>query len=524
MSRTPTPEQQACIDALVSGVPKLQIRACAGSGKTSTLQMCAVAKEVPSLYLAFNKKTADEGTEKFPKHVTCRTTHSMAYAAFGAKLRNKLSRPYGKYVNVAGTGSEIARYFSINSFENGVGISIPSGLIGICVRETVARFEQSADEKIGKHHVYLGEIRDKLSGESDAANVSYLKDQIFKYAQRLWKERIDVNSVALATHDTYLKLYQLSKPNLSQYDVLYVDEFQDTTPCVMDIVMQQEGRCQLVMVGDARQAIYEWRGAVNAMELVQCETKLLSKSWRYGNAVADLATLVLERDMVITGNENINSVVGLEDVVDRSKPYTRLFRTNSALLSAAIGEISKGTEVAIEIDVRDFVKLLQSAEALYRGNLKDVKHDKLLPYSVWYEAVAEGKNDAELGRVTKIVADGLSAQWIPILENFKNSTKPHVTFTTAHKSKGREFDQVIVESDFKSCYNDKGEWIGLAVAEQNLLYVALTRAILALEYNETTAQYVNRYRKTNKKVEEEFHHEVTDVIKELERDMQPWLD
>ena len=68
--RTPTPQQQTCIAAAVDASIRLvKIEACAGAGKTSTLQMMADALPVPSLYLAFNKKTADEGAERFPKHV-----------------------------------------------------------------------------------------------------------------------------------------------------------------------------------------------------------------------------------------------------------------------------------------------------------------------------------------------------------------------------------------------------------------------------------------------------------------------
>jgi hypothetical protein len=56
--------------------------------------------------------------------------------------------------------------------------------------------------------------------------------------------------------------------------VLYVDEFQDTTPCVLDIVMNQHSNgMKVVMVGDARQAIYGWRGAVNAMKMVDAPTR-----------------------------------------------------------------------------------------------------------------------------------------------------------------------------------------------------------------------------------------------------------
>lgn len=455
---------------------------------TSTLVLMAEAVRKPSLYLAFNKATADEGTRKFPTHVRCSTTHSRAYAAFGSKLRDKLSRPKGKYKNVAGTGSEIARYYGIESFEDSSGTVVPSGFIGILVKETVARFEQSAEEVLSPQMVPTYELRRKLN--DNAVYVATIVQQVFKAAQKLWEERISPTSPVLATHDTYLKLFQLSKPVFSGVQVLYVDEFQDTTPCVLDIAMNQRQHMQVVMVGDARQAIYGWRGAVNAMEMVRCKTLSLTKSFRYGQTVADVATAVLERDMVISGNEALTTIAGFYGVVDRSQPYTRLFRTNAALLGAAVEEIAAGTKVAIEIDVKDFVKLLESALALHAGDMKNVKHEKLSPFTSFYEMVAESTTDAELGRLVKVVSEGVALQWLSVLQSHVNADYPHVTFTTAHKSKGREWEQVIVEDDFKSCRDEDGAWIGLQVEEQNLLYVAVTRAQGALEYNFTTAQYM----------------------------------
>lgn len=504
MSRTPTPEQASCIAAAVNkAIAMLQIRACAGSGKTSTLGMMAEANEVPSLYLAFNKVTATEAAAKFPDHVTCRTTHSMAYSAFGGKLREKLSRPSGKYVNVAGTGNEIARFYHIESYENAQGDKITANFIGLLVRDTVARFEQSADAEVADSHIPTYELKLKL--HDNPGNIAFVKGQVLKYARQLWSERSNVSSPVLATHDTYLKLYQLSKPVFRGFEVVYVDEFQDTTPCVLDIIMNQKDHMKVIMVGDARQAIYGWRGAVNAMELVQCDTQYLTKSFRYGQAVADVATAVLERDMVITGNDSIKSKIQHSLLVDPtcettyldpSKPYTRLFRTNACLLAEAVMAIQTGMEVALEIDIRDFVKFLQSANALYRGIAKDVKHDKVVPYLDWNEFIEDGaKNDPEINRVARVIKEGLAEDWIELLENFRNSKTPHVIFTTAHKSKGREFKQVRLESDFKSCYNEDGDWIGLSTEEQNLLYVAVTRAIDVLEINQTVYEYLKHDKK-----------------------------
>jgi hypothetical protein len=490
MSRTPTPQQTAVIDA-VKKHKMVKVEACAGGGKTSTLQMTAEAVPDPSLYLAFNKVTAVEAAQKFPGHVTCKTTHAMAYASYGRMLANKMSRPKGKYVNVAGTSSEVARFFYIDPIAFDEDTMVSSNFLGLLVRKTVALFEQSADTAIKKHHVPTKELKEKL--HDNATNIGIVVDRVLKYADKLWDARTDSNSVVQATHDTYLKLYQLSKPVFNGYSVLYVDEFQDTTPCVLDIVLNQKKHMKIVMVGDAKQAIYGWRGAVNAMELVKCESRGLTKSFRYGQAIADVATTVLERAMVIQGNDAINSVVGLDKVVDKTQPYTRLFRTNAALLSAAVEEIQKGKhKVSIEIDVKDFVKFLQSAVALYQGDKKNVKHDGIIPYNDWDELLEESSHDASLGRVAKVVKEGQAARWINILETHYNPENPHIRFITAHKSKGREFDQVIVESDFKSPFNDDGDWVGLSTEEQCLLYVTLTRAILRLEYNQTTQDYLNR--------------------------------
>ena len=69
----------------------LVVKSGAGTGKTSTL--VEYAKENPNssmLFLAFNKAIRDDAASKFPSNVQCRTTHSIAYAKYGAGLRHKL--------------------------------------------------------------------------------------------------------------------------------------------------------------------------------------------------------------------------------------------------------------------------------------------------------------------------------------------------------------------------------------------------------------------------------------------------
>lgn len=57
------------------------------------------------------------------------------------------------------------------------------------------------------------------------------------------------------THAGYLKLFQLSRPCLSRtYDVIMLDEAQDSNPCIASIVLR-ETACARILVGDSHQVI-----------------------------------------------------------------------------------------------------------------------------------------------------------------------------------------------------------------------------------------------------------------------------
>lgn len=483
----PTEQQLNCIAAAVQHMI-VKIEAGAGSGKTSTLKLVSGELSVPSLYVAFNKVTATEASEKFPKHVTCKTTHSIAYARYGVRIKEKLSRPRGGYVNVAFTGTEIARFYKVGSIIDDMGFIVTTdNAVGLFVRLTVERFEQSADATIMERHLPKADMEKTIKADPQAG--AY----VLRLAQRLWDDRIDPKSPVLASHDTYLKQFQMSKPNLG-YKVVYLDEAQDSTPCVLDIVMTQaEHGAKIVLVGDRYQAIYGWRGAINAMNRIEGHSTLLSKSFRFGQGVADVATAVLQGKMKLTGREDLPSIIGGAGTVDRTKPYMNLFRTNSGLLYAAVAAISQGEDIRLEIDVKDFIRLLQSAFALSIKDMRNVKHENILPYPTWEEYKEEAqKVTGEMKRIVNIIEGGDYGRFCRVLENYQNPPNARIIYTTAHKAKGREHDQVVLADDFPSHY-DGGDWIGLNEMEQNLLYVAATRSMRVMEINDSVREAIDYY-------------------------------
>lgn len=488
----PTEEQVLAKDMVLKEMVS-KINAIAGAGKTSSLAYIADNLVVPSLYLAFNKAMADEAKGKFPDHVECLTTHALAYRVFGKTLQHKLKRPVGRYVNVAMTGAEIARYYSLPDFVLSDTKYISKALIGLIIKDTVTRFEHSnkdtiSKESIPKHHI--DKLEDKYRVLLDKNKFSKL---IVRFAKSLWEERIDPYSEVCCSHDTYLKLYVLSKPDLSHFDVIYGDEWQDTNSVVFQLLNMQDTK--IVVCGDARQAIYGWRGATNALKLMSCPETQLTKSFRYGKQSAELATMILGNKVKVEGFEHLDTKVGL-DVVDTDKPYTILFRTNAELLFTGLKLISKKESVNISIDVQDFVKILQSAQELYNNNLKGVKHETIVPFNTWDELLDESKYDRDLSRVASLVEGGEVERVIALLHTHKNSADAKVNLITSFRAKGLEFEQVILADDFPSNYNSKGEYIGLSEEEENVLYVAVTRAVCALNINTTCQEFYDINKET----------------------------
>lgn len=467
-----TEEQIKCIEACRKH-KKVKINARAGAAKTTTLCMIAEDNPVKSLMLVFNKAAKEDAEDRVPSHVEVRTVHSLAYKHVGYKYRSKLSRPKGKYLNVAQSGAEVAEFFNIDPIK-GTHKELKSSHIGVLVKRIVDRFEQSSLDGISGYLYCVNDI-----AQDFGVDVDKLTATLYTYAQKLWEKRSDLSSRVMATHDTYMKLFQLSKPKLD-YDIVYIDEGQDVSECMLDIIMNQDNK--VVLVGDSHQKIYGWRGAVDAMKLLDWHEVELTNSFRFGKSVAKLSTSIIGKQVKSMSSED--TLVG-ECVVDRTKPYTRIYRTNAQLISDAVNDILKGVTVKLEVDTYEFIRLLQSGIELFNGNISKVKHEDLVGFSSWDDLLNEAEHDPQLSRLSKLIESRACFKILKALRGHNNAQKdPHVTYVTAHKSKGREWDQVIVADDFVF---EGEEGLSTNDSEEltNLIYVAVTRAKKALEISNT---------------------------------------
>lgn len=483
VKHTPTLEQQACIEAFLTG-DGMKVNAFAGSGKTSTLKMMARERVSPGMYLCFNKAIATESAKSFPETVACRTTHSVAYRSTINTYRTNQQK-MGNSLRVRDT----VDFLKLKPFPIfGATDALAASTMAYAVNQAIRRFCQSdAREFERKHFEVLPKFKTLPDDEFDI-----LRRRVLSYATDLWQMAVDPKSNVPLGHDGYVKVWQLGDPVIDTCFIL-VDEAQDTNPVMLDVLRRQEA--QVVYVGDRHQQIYEWRGAVNAMEVaVTKHTVNLTKSFRFGQAIADFASDILatigetER---ITGNERVVSSLS------RDGQSTMICRTNGQILDTLLSIAAEKSRLAAHVvgGVDELINCLEGVERL-KGNFTS-SYSQFIGFKDWDEFVtySQKSGDAEAEKIVKLCDKYPISELKSVLRNISPSeSNADIVLTTAHKSKGREWSGVELAEDFR-VQPEKDEATGEYKhngPETRLFYVAATRAVNVLK---PTAWSLEAYRK-----------------------------
>uniref|UniRef100_A0A8B9IR03 F-box DNA helicase 1 n=1 Tax=Anser cygnoides TaxID=8845 RepID=A0A8B9IR03_ANSCY len=442
-----THEQQRILNHKIERGQVVKIMAFAGTGKTSTLAKYAEKfADLNFLYVSFSKAVVERGKSVFPRNVTCRTFHSLAFGSVG-------------------------KYYNEKDEE-------------ICEEHTPIWFINTHGEKT------------LVSPEEKKINVEEAKE--------IWRNMKDLNGDVekkyKITCDGYLKLWQLSKPRLSGYDAVFVDEAQDCTPAIVDIVLSQT--CGIILVGDPHQQIYSFRGAVNTLYTVpHTHIYYLTQSFRFGPEIAYVGATVLDvcksvRNKTLVGGNQEGDVRGSVE-----GKITILSRSNFNVFEDAVRLTGRQGRIKIRVigglacfglsRIYDIWKLSQPADKRKEANL--VINDPFIRR--WEETdgfiglkeYATRIDDKEL-QVKIAIVEKYKERMPELVQKIESS---HVSrealadyiIGTVHKAKGLEFDTVLVADDFVGLLNavrdDRipNSLIGMYPEDEwNLLYVAVTRA------------------------------------------------
>jgi len=474
-----TDEQLPAINSLARLV---RLIAFAGTGKTTTLVGYSNARpDKRILYICYNKSVELEAKRKFPPHVTCKTSHGLAYQAVGAKYQHKLTD-------------------NLRLTDVGRAIGSQNWDMVRAVLDTLNGFLCSADRKVLLSHVPAERMENERMRQAAA--------RIVDTAQRLWDRMSDPNdSEVETTHDGYLKAWSLSRPDLTRrFDIILVDEAQDANPLLAGLVADQAAHGMGVVVcGDGHQMLYRFRGAVDALEadwLREAETHYLTKSFRFGSAVATVANMILH----FKGETLPLQGLGQNTRVGKKLPAgiehrTVLCRTVVGVIEVAL-TAQANKEKIYWVGGIDAYKL-QDIEDVHSlaNNRKDlIKNRKLLKEFqdyAHYQYVAAESKDGEMQRTMKLVDDYRSC--LPQLfaklraSAVRDELQASITVSTAHKSKGLEWDYVVLYEDFQFEPFSVENTYERFVDEMNLLYVAATRAMKMLAINGVVLEIMQEY-------------------------------
>jgi hypothetical protein len=457
----PTAQQQDAVDAFMSG-GSLKISAFAGAGKTSTLKLMARAREGRGLYLAFNSRTAEEASGDFPADVDCRTTHSFARRAVQSRYRFPNQQMFGKI-----GAMQLASVMNLQPLKLDNVVTLTPPQQAFLFLATVRKFCQSSDGAIAATHVLTTPRLLGLKPETQASVRSWVESE----AQTLWGRMANAADEMPLGHDGYLKLWALDHPILD-YEYVLLDEAQDTNPVVLSVLKEQN--TQMVYVGDRHQQIYEWRGAINAMEEIETERETaLTQSFRFGPAIASAATAVLRalgEARSVEGNTQRESRISAAGTADAI-----LARTNAAVIKETLAAIDAGKRPLIVGGTKELKRLVGDVFQLMRG--EPGSHPDFFGFKNWDEVVAFAETDEgeSLRPFVMLVQanNGPGKLYAAINGSETDPEKANLSISTAHKAKGSEWDTVELANDFSASLSEDQP---IPISEARLFYVAMTRA------------------------------------------------
>lgn len=498
-------QQSAVIDWTIRGYGSALVRARAGTGKTFLLLACLPHMRGSIGVGAFNNKIAKEIAHKVNDrglNADVKTFHAYGFGAW---------RKVAPNVKIEGRGSKNAGYFKIDRVlqdspveehlipfvKKAVSYAKQRGIGIFCSIDEVQEWEAIVD------HFDLGDLFEGEDREYDA----FIKDGIeaaircLKVGNSIGKDIVDF--------DDMLYLPLLGNVRFWQYDWLLIDEAQDTNPVRREMakrLLKRGGRA--IFVGDDRQAIYGFTGADNdALDIIKKEFRTqefpLTVTYRCAKAVVNEAQRLVPDYLAADQNAQgeVNTIkeheldfAGLlptDAIICRNtKP---LVTTAFALIRAGIACHVEGRDIGAGIltlasrwkSVKNLNKLSERlATYLEVETAKLIKKDKESAIGPLEDKVETLQALIKFVGIDKTVDDLRERIESMFADTPEGCEANRVTLLTAHRSKGLEYKRVFLwgANKFMPSSYAKREW--QIAQEENLEYVAITRAIETLTFVE----------------------------------------
>ena len=477
------------------------VEALSGTGKTTTIKEFIKTRNPESriLYLAFNKSVQKEAELKFEDidnvYIHVKTVHALAYKEIIIKKGYELGE-----LNI----EDVMMKYNI-SYE-----------LAVHIVNYVTLYSRVSEIKVNNVN-YKSTIGNSIALQLYEEN----EDKIVLITRMIIKDMY--NKAIPVNHDYYLKLYYMSKPRLDKiYDYICLDEAQDSSDITIEIFKDQ--KCKKVMVGDKHQQIYSWRNAINAMDKVNFKKFKLTESFRFNKNIAEKANQVISWKEKILFDKTVKdfNIIGSGNTKE-IKTYGVIGRTNLSIIKYAIENViinKNYKKIYFEggftgYSVTSMYTPIKDIENIHKGRYNKIKTSYLKDI----KSIGELENfiskteDIYMKQVLELYITYGAYEFINYVNDLKkicidDKYKSDLILTTVHKSKGMEYDKVLLLDDFKDVLDfydilkksdNKYKTRMLINEEINLLYVALTRAKVELILPENIEKAIEYNNDKNKK-------------------------
>jgi superfamily I DNA/RNA helicase len=491
------PQQTSVFNWVRRGRGSTFMRARAGTGKTTTLVgVCHVLREINELgsvaMAAFNTKIVKDvklklAEEEFSwKDVNVRTFHGHGYAP----LRKVYDRAFldedgraklEEICRLAGTPQHLE--------------SFCAQLVSLAKNAAVGIFSNVDDDK-----VWLGLV-DHHDMADDLERLEDLRLAVDK--AKLMLHHSNEICHRLLNFDDMIYVPVLKRMRFWQNRWVLIDEAQDTNAirrAMARMMLRGDGRS--IWVGDDRQAIYGFTGAdADSVEKIQrefgCDVHPLTLTYRCGKSIVAEAQQFVPDIEAHESNEagTVRRIHERELVSQELRADDAILcRKTAPLITTAFALIKRG--IACHVEGREIgAGLLKLAKRWKTVKTVDALRTKLEDFcekqvKKFMDKKKEVKAEQVRDRVDTLLAlmqgcPDLACVEKKIEDMFKDDdleVKKTLTLSTVHRAKGREWPRVFVLGRFQFMPSNFARQQWQLVQEDNLIYVACTRAKSELVY------------------------------------------
>ena len=458
-----SPMQQAIFDAVQHETENISIEAVAGSGKTTTILHAMNLVQGSVLFLAFNRSIAVELREKTPMGTDCKTFNALGHGLLKRKMpgSNLDKWKLSKLLKPRMSGTEY-REFGYELIKI-IGSMKSSGMMEPPMPKDFQSYVEHSEVPM-----------DRI-------------DYASMLLEELWLGSLDVTNVFTFDDQLYMPVFwDMLFPT---YDTVFVDEAQDLNPIQhMMLSKLAERGARIIAVGDSRQAIYGFRGALtNSMEELNsqfdCLEYPLSVCYRCAKSIVELAQVIVPQiEASPTAPEGsiteLDEGVHPKDIPDDS---IIMCRTNAPMFRYAVQFLKYKIPCLVVSNFGEqLIKFVNSFEVTTTEDLAD-------EIEKWRKKEIADAESRELFHKINRINDKarsilpfcdeyrIKAQVVQGLERLlRSDTGPRLC--TIHKAKGMEAEYAyLLRPDLVP-----GPWIDPDSKEyeqeENLRYVAITRA------------------------------------------------